>query len=108
MLGIEGVIVVDHVVEMTETVREMMKPSNRDAHDTKPKPNFSKSELSFLLKLIPEYSKEESVDLDRVETKQDRSVRILLPSMLHKLYASLSLFLAFSCLSVLPLPSLFP
>lgn len=27
MLGIEGgVIVVDHVVEMTETVREIMKP----------------------------------------------------------------------------------
>ncbi|CAN6891876.1 unnamed protein product [Brassica oleracea] len=30
----------------------MMKPSNRDAHDTKP--NFSERELSFLLKLIPE------------------------------------------------------
>ncbi|KAF2546376.1 hypothetical protein F2Q70_00024128 [Brassica cretica] len=39
---------------MTDTVRDMMKPSNRDAHDTKPKPNFSDNELSFLLKLIPE------------------------------------------------------
>ncbi|CAG7891040.1 hypothetical protein IGI04_004243 [Brassica rapa subsp. trilocularis] len=53
LMGIEGVIV-DHVEEMTEAVREMMKPSNRDAHDTKPKPNFSERELSFLLKLIPE------------------------------------------------------
>ncbi|CAN6803808.1 unnamed protein product, partial [Brassica oleracea var. botrytis] len=39
---------------MTYTVRDMMKPSNRDAHVTKPKPNFSDNELSFLLKLIPE------------------------------------------------------
>ncbi|KAH0862394.1 LOW QUALITY PROTEIN: hypothetical protein HID58_079605, partial [Brassica napus] len=48
LMGIEGVMV-DHI---TEAVREMMKPSNRDAHDTKP--NFSERELSFLLKLIPE------------------------------------------------------
>ncbi|CAL9219308.1 unnamed protein product [Arabidopsis halleri] len=53
LMGIEGVIV-DHVEEITEAVREMMKPSNRDADDTKPKPNFSERELSFLLKLIPE------------------------------------------------------
>jgi len=53
LMGIEGVIV-DHVEEMTEAVREMIKPSNLDAHDTKPKPNFSERELSFLLKLIPE------------------------------------------------------
>lgn len=54
LMGIEGVIV-DHVEEMTEAVREMMKPSTRDADDTyKPKPNFSERELSFLLKLIPE------------------------------------------------------
>ncbi|CAG7878654.1 unnamed protein product, partial [Brassica rapa] len=52
ILGI-GVIV-NHVVEMIDTGREIMKPSNRDAHDTKPKPNFSENELSFLLKLIPE------------------------------------------------------
>lgn len=39
----------DPEVEMSQTVREMMKP---DAHDTKPKANFSESELSFLLKLI--------------------------------------------------------
>ncbi|KFK37658.1 hypothetical protein AALP_AA3G011700 [Arabis alpina] len=51
LMGIEGVIV-DHVEEMTEAVREMM---NIDADDTnKPKPNFSDRELSFLLKLIPE------------------------------------------------------
>lgn len=50
LMGIEGVIV-DHVEEITEAVREM---TNRDAHDTKPKPNFSERELSFLLKLIPE------------------------------------------------------
>jgi glycerophosphodiester phosphodiesterase len=53
LMGIEGVIV-DHVEEITEAVREMMKPSNRDADGTKPKPNFSDRELSFLLKLIPE------------------------------------------------------
>ncbi|KAF2579072.1 hypothetical protein F2Q68_00000755 [Brassica cretica] len=53
LMGIEG-LMVDHVEEITEAVREMMKPSNRDAHDTKPKPNFSKRELSFRLKLIPE------------------------------------------------------
>ncbi|CAH8258873.1 unnamed protein product [Arabidopsis lyrata] len=53
LMGIEGVIV-DHVEEITEAVREMMKPSNRDADDTKPKSNFSERELSFLLKLIPE------------------------------------------------------
>lgn len=53
LMGIEGVIV-DHVEEITAAVREMMKPSNRDADDTKPKPNFSERELSFLLKLIPE------------------------------------------------------
>ncbi|CAA7038747.1 unnamed protein product [Microthlaspi erraticum] len=53
LMGIEGVIV-DHVEEMTEAVREMIKPSNVDTHDTKPKPNFSERELSFLLKLIPE------------------------------------------------------
>lgn len=53
LMGIEGVIV-DHVEEITEAVREMMKPSSRDADDTKPKPNFSERELSFLLRLIPE------------------------------------------------------
>lgn len=53
LMGIEGVIV-DHVEEITEAVTDMVKPSNRDADDTKPKPNFSERELSFLLKLIPE------------------------------------------------------
>nr|GMC97433.1 glycerophosphodiester phosphodiesterase GDPD1, chloroplastic-like [Ipomoea batatas] len=59
MMGIDGVIV-DFVEEIGEAVWEMLKPSKEEEEeevfkgDAVQKPKFSKRELTFLLKLIPE------------------------------------------------------
>ncbi|XP_059641134.1 glycerophosphodiester phosphodiesterase GDPD1, chloroplastic-like [Cornus florida] len=63
LMGVEGVIV-DLVQEITEAVKDMIKPSGDGEGDilseeegrvqVETKPNFSQKELSFLLKLIPE------------------------------------------------------
>lgn len=58
LMGIDGVIV-DLVREITETVSNMMKPSEEAVSGEgqipgQGKPQFSQTELTFLLKLIPE------------------------------------------------------
>ncbi|KAL6994508.1 Lysophospholipase D gdpd1 [Sarracenia purpurea var. burkii] len=63
LMGIKGVIV-DLVQEITEAVSDMIKPSREGEEErkmegeeqvqVKENPQFSKKELSFLLKLIPE------------------------------------------------------
>ncbi|XP_073019117.1 glycerophosphodiester phosphodiesterase GDPD1, chloroplastic-like [Primulina eburnea] len=51
LMGVDGVIV-DLVKEITESVSNMMAPS--EEMEGKANPQFSKRELAFLLKLIPE------------------------------------------------------
>ncbi|EXC29156.1 Glycerophosphodiester phosphodiesterase gde1 [Morus notabilis] len=57
LMGIDGVIV-DLVKEITESISDLMKPSNDEEENSvdsaKSKPKFTEQELSFLLKLIPE------------------------------------------------------
>lgn len=57
LMGIDGVIV-DLVKEITESISDLMKPSNDEDENNldsaKSKPKFTEQELSFLLKLIPE------------------------------------------------------
>lgn len=58
LIGIDGVIV-DLVQEITEAVSDLIKPAKEEGvgesvGEVESKPQFSKKELSFLLKLIPQ------------------------------------------------------